>query len=164
MLMSIVKPSPIAERDTSTVQKGTFTTHLPSHLTQSDLFHVQLHLASYVRAVNFRLRSVGGPLGQNLRLEQLTKGHPELSAHRTVQDEVDGAVQEGQNIHHFPEEIVATFEEALSEDAAHQTQHSLRYFGNKKEQKHGHEHFSGAISPFIRFALPPLGCFGISRT
>lgn len=39
------------------------------------------------------------------------KRRPELPGHGTVEDEVDCPVEEGQGIHHLPEEIIAALEE-----------------------------------------------------
>ena len=52
------------------------------------------------------------------RLEQLPEGRAELPAHGAVEDEVDGAVEQRQDVHDLPEQVVAAAEEPVPQDAA----------------------------------------------
>lgn len=61
-------------------------------IIQYGQFDIRVRFTSYVRALNFCLRAVGIPFTQNCRFEQLSECHPELSTHRAVKDEVNGAI------------------------------------------------------------------------
>lgn len=49
---------------------------------------------SDVGTLDVRLRCLGAPVAQHLRLEELAERQTELSAHRTVENEVDGPVKQ----------------------------------------------------------------------
>ena len=53
------------------------------------------------------LRKKVAPGPGALRSDVGEKGGPELSGHQAVQDEVDGAVSEGQHVHDLPQWVVA---------------------------------------------------------
>lgn len=61
-------------------------------IIQCGQFDIRVTFTSYIRALNFSLRAVGIPFPQDFRFEQLSECHPELSAHRTVKDEVNSAI------------------------------------------------------------------------
>lgn len=60
--------------------------------------------------------------------QQLPEGLAELARHCAVQHEVDGPVQQRQEVHQLPEEIIAALEEAPSQQPAHQAHDPLRQF------------------------------------
>jgi hypothetical protein len=108
--------------------------------------------ASDVSALNVGLVGAGGlPLTDaNARLEEPAKGRPKLSGHGAVEDEIDRAVEEGEDIHDLAEAVVAAAEEAVPEECREQAQNALGYLGDEKEQKDGDEHARGAVCPVLR--------------
>ncbi len=61
------------------------------------------------------------------RAEELPEGLPVLAAHGAVQDEVDGAVEQRQDVERLAEQLVAAAEEAAAQHPAHQAQHALQH-------------------------------------
>ena len=50
---------------------------------------------------------------------------PELSGHQAVQDEVDGAVSEGQHVHDLPQWVVAGDKELFTKNSRQHPQNAL---------------------------------------
>ena len=57
----------------------------------------------------------------------------ELLRHEAVEDEPNGCVDQGQQVHEFPEEGVAADEEALLHDATEEAQDALRDLGDQEQ-------------------------------
>lgn len=87
---------------------------------------------------------VGGgrlPLADDeARLEEPAEGRAELPGHGAVEDEVDRAVEEGEDVHELAEAVVAAAEEAVAEEGREQAQHALGDLGDEEEQEDGDQH------------------------
>lgn len=87
-----------------------------------------------VLVVGLGMRSRGRQEPGQVRLEeQLPEGLTELPRHRAVQHKVDRSIQQRQEVHQLAEEIVAAFEEAPAEQAAHQSHDPLGKFRYQKQ-------------------------------
>ena len=71
------------------------------------------------------LRKKVAPGPGALRSDVGEESGPELSGHQAVQDEVDGAVSEGQHVHHLPQGVVAGDEELFTENSGQHPQDAL---------------------------------------
>lgn len=88
-------------------------------------------------------------IGENPGLEELAEGLAELLAHDAVEDEVDGAVDQGQDVHEVAEGGVARLEEVLAPDGAQQAEHALRQLRDDEEGEHGDQDVGGAVDAAV---------------
>lgn len=100
---------------------------------------------------------VRGPLGHYLTFEQLAERGAEHPVHAAVQYEVDGAVEQGQYVHHLAVLLVAVQEERLAPEADQQREQPLRELGDQEEHENGDEHLGGAVGAALRLRHLLLG-------
>ena len=86
-----------------------------------------------------RRRRLFLPLVGSAEMEHLAERLTELAAHRTVQDEIDGAVEQYDDVEDVAEWNVDGREDARV-DAAQERQDALRQFGDDEAQYDGDEH------------------------
>lgn len=137
--------------------------------TQYGLRHIELTTYSsrdsHASGINssVRFRRYSHPLGHDLGREQISKRIPKLSAHGTVQDEVDGAVHEREEVHKLSEIQIHIVEERFAEDAAEEGHDSRRELGDEEEEQDGQQHPSGPVvspvvlDPVLEPLLPLVG-------
>ena len=77
------------------------------------------------------LRKKVAPGPGALRSDVGEESGPELSGHQAVQDEVDGAVSEGQHVHDLPQWVVTGHQERLTKYSGEHPQNGL--FGKTTE-------------------------------
>ena len=65
------------------------------------------------------------PFPRLSQVERLAEGDPELPRHEAVEEEVDGAVDQGHQVHHLPKRGVALLKEVSSKHCSHQCDHTL---------------------------------------
>ena len=73
---------------------------------------------SDIRALHVRLMGAGWlpPAYHDVRLEDPAEGRAELPRHRAVEDEVDGAVEQRQDVHYLAQAVVAAAEETVTQE------------------------------------------------
>lgn len=82
-------------------------------------------------------------------LKQLSERRPEHPIHATIQDEVDGTVEQSEYVHDLPKTLIALQKKAPPHHSDTQRKNPLRKFGYQKQQQHRHQHLRGPIrSPF----------------
>jgi len=88
-----------------------------------------------------RPAAAGGPAAPTATLSEkrFDEGLAELAAHRAVEDEVDGVVEQRGDVQQVAERPVDVAEEVGNEDAA-QRQHALRQLGQQKQADHRQQH------------------------
>ena len=77
-----------------------------------------------------RLERYHGVIGQHreglpLPVQHLAEGRPELGGHEAVEEEVGGAVDEGEHVHDVPQRVVALLVELHPVDGGEEAQSSL---------------------------------------
>ena len=82
------------------------------------------------------------------QVERLAERDPELPRHEAVEEEVDGAVDQGHQVHHFPQRGVALLKEVSSKNCRHQCDHTLH-------------NLAWSLSPFLicTFSVKMLSLF-----
>ena len=71
------------------------------------------------------LRKKVAPGPGALRSDVGEESGPELSGHQAVQDEVDGAVSEGQHVHDLPQGVIAGDQELFTKNGRQHPQNAL---------------------------------------
>ena len=71
------------------------------------------------------LRKIATPGPGGLGSDVGEERRPELCGHQAVQDEVDGAVGEGQHVHDLPQWVVAGDEELFTKNSRQHSQNPL---------------------------------------
>ena len=92
---------------------------------------------------------------QNPVLEQLPERGPKHPVHAAVQDKIDGAVDQRQNVHDLPVRLIALQKQVLPFDPDQKPEDALRELCYQKEEQHRHQHLGGAICPPFRFGNFP---------
>ena len=72
------------------------------------------------------LRKKVAPGPGALRSDVGEESGPELSGHQAVQDEVDGAIGEGQHVHDLPQWVVAGNQKIFTKNSGQHPQDGLR--------------------------------------
>lgn len=85
-------------------------------------------------------------------LEQLTEGRPEHPIHAAIQDEVDGAIRQCQDVPQVAEALIAVQEETFPPNPHQQSEYPLRELSYKKQQKNGDQHARSSVSSSFNFA------------
>lgn len=80
---------------------------------------------------------IGCPFIEQTRPEDAAKRLPELTAHDAIKDEIDGAVDERQDVCQLAQVTVAVGEESVSQDAAEKSQNALREFRHEEQNQNG---------------------------
>ena len=89
--------------------------------------HRVFSLGRQLAGASFLVPRQGGvrPFPRLSQVERLAEGDPELPRHEAVEEEVDGAVDQGHQVHHLPQRGVALLKEVSSKHCSHQCDHTL---------------------------------------
>ena len=72
------------------------------------------------------LRKIVTPGAGGLGSDVGEQGCPELCGHQAIQDEVDGAISEGQHVHDLPQWVIAGNQKLFTKNSGQHPQDGLR--------------------------------------